>query len=105
MIPARLRPRLLTRLPRWTTRCLSSGASDPLRILFCGSDDFSCAALEALDGEKKRGGVVESVDVMVRPGKAVGRGNKQIREGEYPVVLYFALILISFRKHLFPLTS
>lgn len=61
---------------------MSSGASDPLRILFCGSDEFSCAALEALDGERKRGGVVESVDVVVRPGKAVGRGYKKIREGE-----------------------
>lgn len=57
--------------------------SDPLRILFCGSDEFSCAALKALDAEKKRDpGLIESLDVVVRPGKLTGRGMKQIREGE-----------------------
>ncbi|SPO06600.1 related to methionyl-tRNA formyltransferase precursor, mitochondrial [Cephalotrichum gorgonifer] len=57
--------------------------SDPLRILFCGSDDFSCAALEALDRERVAGrgaGLIESIDVLVRPAKFVGRGYKTLRE-------------------------
>ncbi|KAK1993880.1 formyl transferase [Colletotrichum falcatum] len=57
------------------------GVSDPLRILFCGSDDFSCAALDALNTEKERNpGLIESLDVVVRPGKLTGRGMKKIRE-------------------------
>lgn len=64
-----------------SSRSLST-RSDPLRILFCGADELSCAALEALDGERRAGGVVESLDVVVRPGKGVGRGYKTIREGE-----------------------
>lgn len=105
MIPTRLRPRLLSRRPRWTTRCLSSRASDPLRVLFCGSDDFSCAALEALDGERRRGGVVESVDVMVRPGKAVGRGNKKFREGECALVFYIFVLTLFYLVESAPLSS
>ncbi|KAF6807498.1 formyl transferase [Colletotrichum sojae] len=59
----------------------AGGASDPLRILFCGSDEFSCAALGALEAEKRRNpGLIESLDVVVRPGKLTGRGMKKIRE-------------------------
>ncbi|TDZ44672.1 Methionyl-tRNA formyltransferase [Colletotrichum trifolii] len=59
----------------------AKAASDPLRILFCGSDEFSCAALNALNAEKKRNpGLIESLDVVVRPGKLAGRGMKKIRE-------------------------
>ncbi|KAK3392147.1 Formyltransferase [Sordaria brevicollis] len=56
--------------------------SDPLRILFCGSDVFSCYSLKALHGELKSNpnGLIKSIDVMVRPGKAVGRGYKEIRQ-------------------------
>ncbi|KAK2025291.1 formyl transferase [Colletotrichum zoysiae] len=58
-----------------------SGVSDPLRILFCGSDDFSCAALDALNAVKEQNpGLIESLDVVVRPGKLSGRGMKKIRE-------------------------
>ncbi|KAK1967480.1 formyl transferase [Colletotrichum sublineola] len=58
-----------------------AGVSDPLRILFCGSDEFSCAALDALNSEKERNpGLIESLDVVVRPGKLSGRGMKKIRE-------------------------
>ncbi|KZL85218.1 formyl transferase [Colletotrichum incanum] len=58
-----------------------ASVSDPLRILFCGSDDFSCAALDAINAEKKRNpGLIESLDVVVRPGKLSGRGMKKIRE-------------------------
>lgn len=31
----------------------------------------------------KRGGLVKSLDVMILPKMAIGRGNKQVREGEY----------------------
>ncbi|POR37599.1 Methionyl-tRNA formyltransferase, mitochondrial [Tolypocladium paradoxum] len=56
-------------------------ASDPLRILFCGSDAFSCESLRALHGEHVRDGrLVEALDVMVLPPKRTGRGFKQIRE-------------------------
>ncbi|TEA18674.1 Methionyl-tRNA formyltransferase [Colletotrichum sidae] len=59
----------------------AKAASDPLRILFCGSDEFSCAALNALNAEKKRDpGLIGSLDVVVRPGKLAGRGMKKIRE-------------------------
>ncbi|XXH03472.1 hypothetical protein Hte_009877 [Hypoxylon texense] len=53
--------------------------SDPLRVLFCGSDEFSCAALEALHREHVRDpGLVRSIDVVARPGKRTGRGYKVI---------------------------
>ncbi|PFH55747.1 hypothetical protein XA68_17689 [Ophiocordyceps unilateralis] len=58
-----------------------SRASDPLRILFCGSDSFGCESLRALHGEHARDErFVEALDVMVLPPKRVGRGMKQIRE-------------------------
>ncbi|KAI0853172.1 Formyltransferase [Daldinia vernicosa] len=54
--------------------------SDPLRILFCGSDEFSCASLEALHEEHLRNpALIQSIDVVVRPGKRTGRGNKIIQ--------------------------
>lgn len=57
--------------------------SDPLRILFCGSDEFSTASLRALHEEKERNpDLIESIDVVVRPGKRVGRGYKQIQHRE-----------------------
>lgn len=60
-----------------------AGATDPLRILFCGSDAFSCESLRALHGEHVRGkgGLIESLDVMVLPPKRMGRGLKLLREG------------------------
>ncbi|OJJ47477.1 hypothetical protein ASPZODRAFT_1683575 [Penicilliopsis zonata CBS 506.65] len=65
--------------------CLYSSSStqayDPLRILFCGSDDFSIASLKALHDEHvKRPDRIASIDVVCRPGKRVGRGWKNIRE-------------------------
>ena len=57
--------------------------SDPLRILFCGSDAFSCESLRALHEEHVRDGrLIDALDVMVLPPKRTGRGFKQIREGE-----------------------
>lgn len=56
--------------------------SDPLRILFCGSDDFSIASLRALhDEHRKDRDFIASIDVICRSPKRVGRGLKQIRTG------------------------
>ncbi|KAL2857772.1 formyl transferase [Aspergillus pseudoustus] len=72
--PARLFPSL-------ASRSLSTKAYDPLRILFCGSDQLSIASLRALHAEHlKRPDSITSIDVVCRPGKKVGRGLKQIRE-------------------------
>ncbi|KAL2758173.1 hypothetical protein ACRALDRAFT_1080122 [Sodiomyces alcalophilus JCM 7366] len=61
--------------------CSRQDNSDPLRILFCGSDEFSIAALEALHREHvSNHSLVESINVVVRPGKPTGRGMKSIRE-------------------------
>ena len=55
---------------------------EPLRILFCGSDDFSIASLRKLYKEHQRDqDLIASIDVVCRPGKPVGRGRKIIREG------------------------
>ncbi|KAG5976486.1 hypothetical protein E4U55_007320 [Claviceps digitariae] len=55
--------------------------SDPLRILFCGSDTFSCASLRALHQEHVHGtGVIDALEVMVLPGKRAGRGLKTMRQ-------------------------
>lgn len=47
--------------------------SEPLRILFCGSDEFSCASLRELHNEHVQNPtLIQSIDVVVRPAK--GRG-------------------------------
>lgn len=59
--------------------------SDPLRILFCGSDDFSISSLQRLHKEHtQREDVIASIDVVCRPAKRVGRGLKAIRTGIIP---------------------
>lgn len=71
---------------RWFSNAKSY---EPLRILFCGSDEFSIASLKALHGEHQRHpDRIASIDVVCRPGKRVGRGKKIIREGrELPMVV------------------
>ena len=55
---------------------------EPLRILFCGSDDFSIASLRRLHKEHQQDrDLIASIDVVCRPGKPVGRGRKMNREG------------------------
>ncbi|KAK0720695.1 formyl transferase, partial [Lasiosphaeris hirsuta] len=62
-----------------------SKVSDPLRILFCGSDEYSCASLKALYAEHKANErLIKSIDVLVKPAKLFGRGLKTLRE--VPVV-------------------
>lgn len=66
-------------------RCYSSAASSrqhgPLRILFCGADEFSIYSLRALNAfQKRQPAKIESISVVCRPDKRVGRGLKKIQE-------------------------
>lgn len=84
---------LLGRRPFPWRQCYSHAAarppSEPLRILFCGSDDFSCASLKAVHEEHGRNkGLIESLDVMVLPPKRMGRSFKTLREGEPDMYTY-----------------
>ncbi|KAE8454081.1 hypothetical protein EG329_007859 [Mollisiaceae sp. DMI_Dod_QoI] len=55
--------------------------SKPLRILFCGSDDFSVASLRALHAESNEHPErIKSIDVLCRPPKPIGRGLKTLQE-------------------------
>lgn len=55
---------------------------EPLKILFCGADDFSIFSLQALcDLQYTRPGIVDSIDVVCRPDKRVGRGLKKLKQG------------------------
>jgi methionyl-tRNA formyltransferase len=64
-------------------RYSSTKTADPLRVLFCGADEFSIASLRALNHVKHTDEqLVESIDVVHRPGKRTGRGLKTIREGD-----------------------
>lgn len=61
----------------------AKGKSEPLRILYCGSDDFSIPPFEALlDEHRQHPERIEKIQVLVRPGKPTGRGYKTIRERE-----------------------
>ncbi|CAG8960148.1 hypothetical protein HYFRA_00010627 [Hymenoscyphus fraxineus] len=54
--------------------------SRPLRILFCGSDEFSCASLSALHEEHLRNpGLIASIDVLHQTPKRAGRGLSSLR--------------------------
>jgi len=62
-------------------RAYSEARKEPLRILFCGSDDFSAASLNRLHAEQvKDKDFIASIDVVCKAGKPFGRG-KTIREG------------------------
>lgn len=66
----------------FAVRFLSTKSYDPLRILFCGSDEFSIASLKALHAEhQQRPDRIASIDVVCRPGKMFGKGLNNIREG------------------------
>ncbi|KAL7917543.1 Formyltransferase [Trichoderma austrokoningii] len=74
--------RLRLAISQW--RCYSDvrkKASEPLRILFCGSDAFSCESLRALHREHESNRqLIESLDVMVLPPRRTGRSFKEITE-------------------------
>lgn len=69
-------------LSRNHLRCLSGRAEDPLRILFCGSDRFSIASLNALVyAQQSVPGLIGEIHVAHRPAKPTGRGLRTLREG------------------------
>ncbi|KAK4162598.1 formyl transferase [Cladorrhinum sp. PSN259] len=89
--PSSLLPAVSVSAPRSysiapTRKRFDKPKSDPLRILFCGSDYFSSDSLKVLHDEMVspdpdlggKGGLIKSIDVMVRPPKPTGRGNKEI---------------------------
>ncbi|MCJ1404133.1 Methionyl-tRNA formyltransferase [Xylographa trunciseda] len=62
-------------------RRLLTKSAEPLRILFCGADEFSIASLEALHHEKEANpDLIKSIDVVCKVGKKHGRGLKNVRE-------------------------
>ena len=79
LLPANYFNRRACRIRSYT----SQATLEPLRILFCGSDEFSIASLRALYREHERDkALIESIDVVCRPAKPVGRGLKETREGK-----------------------
>ncbi|KAF2966162.1 hypothetical protein GQX73_g7403 [Xylaria multiplex] len=61
--------------------------SDPLHILFCGSDQLSCDVLKALYNEHvDNPDLIQSIDVVVRPAKRTGRGLQKLTEPPVRVV-------------------
>lgn len=70
--------------PRVVCRYSSTKTSEDLRILFCGSDDFSIASLNALYNEHlENKAQIASIDVVCRPPKRTGRGYKNWQKGTY----------------------
>lgn len=66
----------------YSRRHASTKTTDPLRILFCGSDAFSIASLQALVHEQRSNPkLIASIDVVCKTPKRVGRGLKVLREG------------------------
>lgn len=79
----------------------STKTSNPLRILFCGSDEFSIASLRAIRNEHLRNPkTIASIDVVHRPGKRTGRGLKLIREGMHAEKLLSKRKLIQSKSQL-----
>lgn len=86
MRPIQLRYLRWRNTPRWAIhdqrRCYSSPSHDPLRILFCGADEFSIYSLRALhDLHLRQPSKVASIDVVCKTDKRVGRGLKKTQEG------------------------
>lgn len=62
---------------------VSTKSSDPLRILFCGSDNFSIGSLRSLNDERQKDAdSIASIDVVCKSPKRVGRDLKNVREGK-----------------------
>jgi methionyl-tRNA formyltransferase len=68
-------------LPRKSVhRCFISTSFKPLRILFCGADEFSIASLKALHQEHITSPeFIKSINIVCKAGKPHGRGLKKIR--------------------------
>ncbi|KAG5936303.1 hypothetical protein E4U59_005084 [Claviceps monticola] len=84
-VKPRLFVALLSRRPTSTLSTPHAPArrpQEPLRILFCGSDNFSCPSLRALHREmQQKTGLVESIEVVVLPSMAQGREMKYVKDG------------------------
>lgn len=79
-LPAPVRSFLASDCRRYSST--TAKTADPLRILFCGSDEFSIASLRALSQAKREvPRLIDSIDVVHRPAKPTGRGLKALREG------------------------
>lgn len=85
MIQLRLVESFAIRLRRLTrsyssTPCLrqKEGWDDKLRILFCGTDEFSIESLKALHDESQKTKQIKSIDVLTKKDKPIGRGSKRI---------------------------
>ena len=94
--------RAFHRVASYSTSILDQGTQTPalphgpLRILFCGSDDFSAVALRALDQERaKNPELIKSIDVLYRPAKRTGRGLKELT---FPAIHDVAQALPGIRK-------
>ncbi|KAK6508339.1 Methionyl-tRNA formyltransferase [Arthrobotrys conoides] len=64
------------------SRCFHTSRFDSgIKILFCGSDDFSLRSLKALQAmqESSKNSIIESIDVVVKYEKPSGRGLKDQR--------------------------
>jgi len=80
-LPASLRCELAAQRRAYS---VTARLHEPLRILFCGSDEFSIASLRALDEERRRApDLIHSIDVVHRPAKPSGRRLKTLREGMF----------------------
>ncbi|KAF1849588.1 Formyltransferase [Cucurbitaria berberidis CBS 394.84] len=80
-LPASVRSLVLPTCHRYSSTVASSRIPEPLRILFCGSDEFSIASLRALNGVKHDAPqLIDSIHVVHRPAKPAGRGLRTLRE-------------------------
>ena len=69
-------------------RSISKAIVEPLRILFCGSDEFSVESLKRLHAESlKDPNLIATIDVVCKHGKASGRGMRKIRDGKSNVLV------------------
>lgn len=84
-LPAPVRSFVLAPAHSYSVTSHAKPTPGPLRILFCGSDEFSIASLRVLDAAR-RGlpGLIDSIHVVHRPPKRTGRGLKILKEGMLP---------------------
>lgn len=81
-LPGPVRALVAARVLRRCYSTTSPSDAEPLRILFCGSDAFSIASLDALVAARDEvPGLIDDIHVVHRPAKPTGRGLKTMREG------------------------